>query len=95
MMLHIISHKLNNETINRLLEMTEEQDGFILLGDGIYGYRSLAQLKHYAALHNNVYYIKEDAQLRGFTEKLLSHLQAIDYDHFVDLTLSYEKTLTW
>ncbi|XOV78154.1 MAG: sulfurtransferase complex subunit TusB [Aestuariibacter sp.] len=94
-MLHIISQKLNNETINRLLEMTEDQDGFVLIGDGIYGYQSLAQLKHYSALQNNVYYLKEDARLRGFTKKLLSHLQAISYDELVDLTLTYDKSLTW
>lgn len=94
-MLHIVSSKLNNETVNRLLEMTDEEDGFVLLGDGIYGYRSLAQLKHYSAIHNNLYYLEEDGILRGFNDKQLSQFQPISYGEFVELTLKYDKSLTW
>lgn len=94
-MLHIISQKLTNETVNRLLEMSQEGDGFVFIADGIFGYRSLAQLKHYSAIHNNVYYLTEDAQLRGFSAHALSHLQGISYSEFVALTLEYDKSLTW
>lgn len=44
---------------------------------------------------NNQYALEEDLIARGLIDKIHTGWELIDYPHFVELTLTFDKPITW
>ncbi|WP_223669037.1 sulfurtransferase complex subunit TusB [Kangiella shandongensis] len=81
--LYILNNPANLE---QCLSAMAPDDALLLIEDAVL-------LCHQHTLHNS-YILEEDLIARGFATKQ-SHWQAVDYPQFVQLTLQYDKTVTW
>jgi len=94
----MILHKLCSSPFNQLalqhcLPRMHATDGLLLTQDAVYGvmdpsiYSKLLEL-------DSVYVLKEDAVARGVlvTSK---QIQLINYAEFVELSLEYDKVMSW
>jgi tRNA 2-thiouridine synthesizing protein B len=82
--------------LKQCLDRLSDNDGLILLEDGVYG----ALLTHPYAQQlqslNACYAIKKDLVARGVDPKAVSaNITLIDYEEFVALCVDYELTHSW
>jgi sulfur relay protein TusB/DsrH len=90
MILHQFSCSLDKAL--ELLPSVAKNDGILLINDGVYWLRQPSTL---TALPTNVtvYVLESDASARGIT--INPPFKVITYSDWVELTLSYSKTVSW
>lgn len=93
MNLHLVFTSPNNSSALRdCLNNFQEQDGLILLEDGVLAITNFAQQS--LPLNNKpCFALESDLKARGIEH--LCPLPIISYDDFVELTLKYNKTISW
>ena len=96
-----ILHTVNQSPFSSLLlqqcfDKIHNQDGLLLLEDGVYaalsGHACAARLQ----THKHCYAIKSDLEARGLTVATLAdNITLIDYHDFVRLTTEYDLVHSW
>ncbi|MEP1445830.1 MAG: sulfurtransferase complex subunit TusB [Paraglaciecola sp.] len=94
MILHkIASSPFSHRALHQCLQRMQATDGLLLTQDAVYSLMDrelgtkLLQLK-------SVFVLKEDAEARGIGIEP-SKIQLINYEQFVELSLKYEKVISW
>jgi sulfur relay protein TusB/DsrH len=93
--LHIINTPQSKSDLTLLLQRFDNSDAVIFIQDGCY---TLLSLEVFAVLNASIieaYAIEADLKARAVSLKNALAFYAIDYDAFVDLTLSHHKTISW
>lgn len=89
MTLHLISH---SSQISQAIQVAKDKDALLLLQEAVYaGAPPLPELSTFAD-SSRLYYLSDDAKARGIEVKIG---QPIDYAGFVQLTLDFQRTLSW
>lgn len=102
MILHILNKNYTGELLNSFMQRVQAQDGLVLLADAVY---MLSNANTKVLLSNliqskRLYVLSEELKSRGLslqnsiTSQNPSNLE-ISYTQFVELTLQFDKTLTW
>ena len=95
--LHIVNQSPFSSTLlKQCMDRFNNDDGLILLEDGVYG----AMSQHpYAQNVRNIkrcYAIKNDLLARGISlDDISDSIQVIDYDEFVQLTIAFPLSHSW
>lgn len=88
-----------NNTLSSCLKVCAEDDGILLLEDGVFGATSSASIANelQSLIKNGVkvYALINDLKARGLEDKLPSHIEPIDYDTFVQLTIEHRCVQSW
>jgi len=95
--LHIINQSpFASKAIEQCFERLHQDDGIILLEDGIY---CAMQHQPFAAQIQSLsqcYAIENDSKARGInTDQLLSNVNLIGYDEFVALVIEFPLNQSW
>ena len=97
MVLHTVNQSpFDRQTLAQCLARCHpEKDAIVLLEDGVY-----AALKTHPWARQlegvTCYAIAEDLLARGLQpQQQLAHIQPIDFDRFVELTIDYPLTQSW
>jgi tRNA 2-thiouridine synthesizing protein B len=94
MILHKISASpFTHQSLQHCLHRIDEIDGLLLTQDAVYAVLHQSLNSKLAEL-DSVFVLKEDAEARGVHVKS-NHIQLISYAEFVDLSLKYEKVMSW
>jgi tRNA 2-thiouridine synthesizing protein B len=94
MILHKISASpFTHQALQHCLQRIDEIDGLLLTQDAVYAVLHQSLNSKLAEL-DSVFVLKEDAEARGVHVKS-NHIQLISYAEFVDLSLKYEKVMSW
>lgn len=95
--LHIVNKSpFSSQALDACLNRMKNDDAIILLEDGVYA--ALTTQPHSMALNkfSQCYAIQKDIEARGLaSDALLSNIQLIDFDTFVDLTVEYPLNHSW
>lgn len=79
------------QKLKEALPYITEHDGILLIEDAVI----LATNDHTRTNASNLYVLSEDLIARGLKEKSSSRWVSVDYPQFVDLTLQYDKSVSW
>lgn len=98
--LHTINKSpYTNNILSSCLRVCAENDGILLLEDGVFGATSSAptanELQSLIKNGVKVFVLINDLQARGLEEKLASNIKPIDYNTFVQLTLEHHRIQSW
>ena len=86
--LHQINHR---EAFQRCQALVNKEDGIVLFEDAVL---LLAEnSKHFFNSDFQLYVLKADLDARAI--KAIPEVVAIDYDEWVELTLKFDKTISW
>ncbi len=86
--LHIVTEK---EALEAALGAASPDDAIVLLADGSYALPLLTDNLG----QRHVYAMQPDTEARGLLGKLPAQVKMISYEKLVDLTLTYERSITW
>ncbi len=93
--LHIINAPQSKSDLSLLLQRFDSSDAVIFIQDGCY---TLLNHQVTSVLNTSVvkaYAIELDLNARAVSRQNALAFDIIDYDAFVDLTLSHHKTISW
>jgi len=95
--LHVVSGSpFSNNALSDCLEVIAQNHALLLVGNGVYGavlHSPVAdQLKK---VSSPVHALKEDVIARGLQNELLDNIELIDFSRWVELTVTFDKTLSW
>lgn len=79
------------QKLNEALPYLNRADGVLLIEDAV----TLATNKTMQAITSNCYVLLEDLIARGLKEKSSNQWSLVDYSEFVELTLLYDKSVSW
>jgi tRNA 2-thiouridine synthesizing protein B len=100
MLLHTVNKSPFERTaLQTCLRLSQAGCGILLLEDGVYaalqGTQTESDIKT-ALGDKKVYALLPDLQARGFAaDKVISGVQLVDYNGFVDLVTEYQATQAW
>lgn len=77
--------------LNQALSYMAEQDAVLLIEDAV----MLATSEQAEFPDLKLYVLEEDLIARGLHEQIVDGWQQVDYPQFVELTLSFDKSLSW
>lgn len=81
------------------LQVCTEDDGILLLEDGVFGVLTSApgaeELQAHITRGVKVYALINDIKARGLEEKLAPDIKLVDYNAFVQLTLDHRCVQSW
>ena len=86
--LHLIATSPSATRLNELHAAMSSEDAVLFIEDGVYFARASEALATLPAC--KVYFLSEDAQVRGIEVK-----QTVDYAGFVELTTQYDRCVSW
>lgn len=94
----MILHKISSSPFNHLalehcLQRLNSSDGLLLTQDAVYGLMHQTLFSKLTEVHS-VYVLEEDAKARGVQVES-DNVQLISYAEFVELSLKYEKVMSW
>jgi tRNA 2-thiouridine synthesizing protein B len=94
----MILHKISTSPFNHLalehcLLRLNSSDGLLLTQDAVYAVMNDAMNAKLAEVHS-VYVVKEDLEARG-VQVACDKVQLINYAEFVELSLQYDKVMSW
>ncbi len=94
--LHTINKSpFTHSVLKQCLDRVDTNDCIILLEDGVYGALSTHPYSK-QLIHTTCYAIEQDIAARGLDKHLLlSHIQLIDYQTFVTLTINNSLIQRW
>ena len=90
--LHIIDQPLAAEALTAQLSLFTAHDGLIFIQDGCYSLKSPAILSRLQQSTLTCYALIDDLQARNISAESIT---SINYPAFVDLSLEYNKTISW
>jgi tRNA 2-thiouridine synthesizing protein B len=93
--LHIINTPQSQSDLSLHLQRFDNGDAVIFIQDGCY---SLLNHQVSSVLNTSIvkaYAIEADMNARAVSRQNALAFDIIDYDAFVDLTLSHQKTISW
>ena len=98
MNLHLVFSSPNaTSALSDCLQNIDSSDGLVLIEDGVYASIDSAFLNQINKF-NQCYLVESDSIARGLSsasgENALN-IKPISYDELVDLTLNYDKTISW
>ena len=98
--LHTVNKSpFSTQSLLSCLNHCKDGDAVLMIEDGVYGALAgsgLAELVKEKAGAVSLYLIEADADARGLDKsKLLSEVESVGYDGFVDLVASHERTQSW
>ncbi|NQZ09473.1 MAG: sulfurtransferase complex subunit TusB [Algicola sp.] len=93
--LHIINTPQSKSDLSLHLQRFNSSDAVIFIQDGCYTLLNQAVFSVLNASIVKAYAIEADLNARAVTRQNPLAFDAIDYDAFVDLTLSHHKTISW
>jgi tRNA 2-thiouridine synthesizing protein B len=93
--LHIINAPQTEAQLSATLSLTTAHDSLVFIQDSCYCLNAPSIVKLLTGSAITVYAIKEDLIARNVIADKTLAVEAIDYELFVDLTLSHKKTITW
>lgn len=98
--LHTINKSpFSNSALSSCIKVCTKCDGILLLEDGVFGAigsaPESAQLQELMRSGTRIFAISADIKARGLTEKLITSIELIDYDKFVQLTIEHRCIQSW
>ncbi len=81
----------NPHKLIEALPFIGKDDGILLIEDAV----ALATSNNGNSHCNNQYALEEDLIARGLKDKTHNGWELIDYPQFVELTLTFDKSITW
>ncbi|UUA73858.1 sulfurtransferase complex subunit TusB [Cellvibrio sp. QJXJ] len=98
--LHTINKSpYSNSSLSSCIKVCSTSDAILLLEDGVFGAIKSSpdsvQLQELILLGVRVFAISADVKARGLTEKLMTSVELIDYDSFVQLTIEHRCVQSW
>lgn len=98
--LHTINKSpYSNSSLASCIKICSKSDAILLLEDGVFGALTSApeseQLQQLMHDGTRVFAISADVKARGLTDKLLSSIELIDYNSFVQLTIEHRCVQSW
>ena len=98
-MLHIIRTASDHPSLQNCLALAQPGDTILLIEEASYHslpdtplHTQLAQAHHQGIL---IYALQDEIIARGLTGKIVQHVQLIDYEGFVDLTITQPCSQSW
>ena len=96
MILHIVSASpFRHDTLQRCLSLASEQDGILLIEDGVFALTNPVQHLPQPLPTHHMFALASDLQARGIDAKTNTSITIVDYEGFVTLATQFSKTLTW
>lgn len=94
--LHLVrSSAFEKSDLSQCLSVLSKYDGLVLLDDGCYNIRHALMSEFMALLNNqNLFVIEHHFVARGLTLNN-NAIQAITPKQLIELTLNFDKTITW
>lgn len=96
--LHLLAHSpFTDSRLSSCLRLLGSHDGLLLSGDAVYALQpGTAQRQALELMPESIalFALDEDLQARALSE-LPSRVKRLDYQAFVELTLSYAKVNSW
>ncbi|MCY3687366.1 MAG: sulfurtransferase complex subunit TusB [Gammaproteobacteria bacterium] len=92
--LHLLNKSPSAGPLDELRNLLAPGDGLLLLEDGVYFLHKpeeLARLPQGLSVH----FLVEDMLARGLNGPLPANAATVDYDGFVALCASHDKTASW
>lgn len=91
-MLHIVKHPQQLVLLERYLQPS---DAIMLIESAVYA--SSEQAANFARLYFDgpVYVLEEDLLARGWLSRCAKSMQVVNMEGWVDLTVMYEKSISW
>ncbi len=95
--LHVLCRSSSNREVwNRCLERMTGGDALLMVADAVYAVDRWMLLEPFAAKDIELYVLLPDMLARGVgKEGPPASVELIDFEGFVDLTLDYQRVLTW
>jgi len=93
MILHIVKHSpFQHKQLQHCLELMTQDDGLLLIQDAVVA--CIANPEWFEQLQqcNHLYVLDKDCEARGFKAEVG---QVIDYRVMVELSLQFDKTMSW
>ena len=92
--LHTISGSPSSGLLNSCLKLVCPGDGILFIQDGVY-YGCPPCLIDCVSQYNALFGLKEDLIARGLLGKLSKRITPVGYGRFVELTVDYDKVISW
>jgi tRNA 2-thiouridine synthesizing protein B len=98
--LHTVNKSpFSHNTLSSCLRVCGQQDGILLLEDGVFGAIRQAPCSEELQILINkgvkVYALENDLKARGLREKLQDQITVTDYNGFVQLSLNFRSVQSW
>jgi len=98
MNLHLVFSSPNaTSALSDCLKNIDSSDGLVLIEDGVYASIDSA-FQNQINKFNQCYLVESDSMARGLSPTSRENglnIKPISYDDLVDLTLNYDKTISW
>ena len=92
--LHTISGSPRSGLLDSCLKLICPGDGILFIQDGVY-YGCPPYLLDCVSKDNALFALREDLLARGVLSKLAERIDSVGYGRFVELTVDYEKVISW
>lgn len=90
-MLHIVK---NIQALEEVVTVFNDGDSLILIEQAVFA--ANPQHKAYRQIQGlNISVLASDAKARGIENRISSNIALIDYDGFVELTVTHSNSVTW
>ncbi|WP_062067266.1 sulfurtransferase complex subunit TusB [Cellvibrio sp. OA-2007] len=98
--LHTINKSpYSHNTLTSCLAVCSENDGILLLEDGVFGAITSApvadELQKLIQNGISVFALISDIKARGLEDKLAPNIKLVDYNIFVQLTINHRSVQSW
>jgi len=95
----MILHKFNaspfvHATIKHSLARCQPKDGIVLTEEAVYAVQDETLCNELSSLDAQVYVLQSDLIARGL-EQQCHPFESIDYNGLVDLSLAFDKVISW
>ena len=81
----------DHKKLSEALPYIAEDDGILLIEDAVIVATSNGEHSDYT----NQFVLEEDLIARGLKDKSNANWKLVDYPQFVELTLAFDKSITW
>lgn len=92
--LHTISRSPASGLFDSCVAIARPGDGLLFVEDGAYYSVTAASIDNLQQ-GISVFVLKEDVLARGLQDKIIEHIEVIDYDKFVELCCEFDKVVSW
>ncbi len=98
-MLHIIQKSpFQSQNLDNCLQNLTAGDAILFIEDGVLGLLNNTKLARQLKKHQEfifMYALGADLETRGIQNQIISDIQLINYDGFVELTVAHSPITTW
>lgn len=95
MVLHLVKHSpFNSNALEDCIKLLVPTDGILLLENGAYGLIWQPDTMQTLSQSYELYILEPDAITRGISS-IPQYFTAVNYGGFVDLTLKFDKSISW